>query len=148
MQTVLLIENDPATLVARALVLRSFGYTVLEAGSQEEALHTCQEHPEPIRLVITRAAVDSYHSRELVTRLQLLRPQMRALFVSDESVGGLADKQRLRCECAFIQKAIPSGHPGQNHKRAIERTSKRHSCAVAFLTVLERLVQLASSCRM
>jgi two-component system cell cycle sensor histidine kinase/response regulator CckA len=104
MQTVLLIENDPATLVARALVLRSFGYTVLEAGSQEEALHTCQEHPEPIRLVITRAAVDSYHSRELVTRLQLLRPQMRALFVSDESVGGLADKQRLRCECAFIQK--------------------------------------------
>jgi CheY-like chemotaxis protein len=52
MQTVLLIENDLATLVARALVLRSFGYTVLEASSQEEALHTCQEHPGPIRLWI------------------------------------------------------------------------------------------------
>ena len=104
MQTVLLIENDLATLVARALVLRSFGYTVLEASSQEEALHTCQEHPGPIRLVITRTAVDNYNSRELLIQLQLLCPRIRALFVSDESVGELADKQHLACECAFIQK--------------------------------------------
>ena len=104
MQTVLLIENDLATLVARALVLRSFGYTVLEATSQEDALQTCQEHPEPIRLVITRAAVDNYNSRELVTQLQLQWPRIRALFVLDESVGELADKQRLPRECALIQK--------------------------------------------
>ena len=31
MDTILLIENDPTNLVARSLILRSFGYTVLEA---------------------------------------------------------------------------------------------------------------------
>ena len=30
MQTVLVIESDPANLLALALILRSFGYTVLE----------------------------------------------------------------------------------------------------------------------
>ena len=37
METVLLIENDPANLVALAMVLRSLGYTVLEADSRSEA---------------------------------------------------------------------------------------------------------------
>ena len=34
MQTVLLVENDPAKLVARSLILRCFAYKVLEAGSR------------------------------------------------------------------------------------------------------------------
>jgi len=37
MQTVLIIEDDPTNLVAQALVLRSFGFTVLEASSRGDA---------------------------------------------------------------------------------------------------------------
>jgi CheY-like chemotaxis protein len=33
MLTVLLIESEPANLIALALILRSFGYSVLEAES-------------------------------------------------------------------------------------------------------------------
>jgi hypothetical protein len=48
MQTVLLIENDPANLVVQALVLRSFGFTVLEASSRGEAWRVCHRHQGPI----------------------------------------------------------------------------------------------------
>jgi hypothetical protein len=37
LKTVLLIENNPATLVAQSLILRCFGYTVLEASNPDEA---------------------------------------------------------------------------------------------------------------
>ena len=38
MPTVLLIESEPANLIALGLILRSFGYTVLEADSPDEEL--------------------------------------------------------------------------------------------------------------
>ena len=37
MKTILLIESDPTSLVAQSLLLRCFGYVVLEASNQGEA---------------------------------------------------------------------------------------------------------------
>jgi CheY-like chemotaxis protein len=87
METILLIENDPVNLVALALILRSFGYAVLEAGSQDQAVRACCEHKGPIHLVVIRAATS-----EVVAPLKLLYPLMRALFLSDEPPRELADK--------------------------------------------------------
>ena len=44
MDTILLIENDPTNLLARSLVLRCFGYAVLEADSRGEAWSVCGDH--------------------------------------------------------------------------------------------------------
>ena len=44
MLTVLLIENEPAHLIALALILRASGYSVLEADSADEAERSCQEY--------------------------------------------------------------------------------------------------------
>jgi len=104
MKTILLIESEPANLVAEALVMRSFGYMVLEASSQDEVILACHSHSGAIHLVITGADVDDYNATEIVVQLQLLHPRIRALFVSEESVVELPDKQRLPCECASIQR--------------------------------------------
>jgi CheY-like chemotaxis protein len=87
METILLIENDPATLVVRSMVLRSFGYTVLEAANQGEAWFACNEYQQPIHLTF----LDHDNSSEFVTRLQILCPQIRAIFISDEPSAELAD---------------------------------------------------------
>ena len=97
MASVLLIESDPARLVALSLMLRCFGYTVLEAGSRGDAWRACNEHKEPIHLAI----LDNDTSSEFVGRLQLLWPQVRALFVSDASQANLAE---MPCEYAFLQR--------------------------------------------
>ena len=103
METILIIEDDPVNLVVLALILRSFGYAVLEAGSQDEAVRACHEHQGPIHLVVTKAVLDSEDSTEVVARLKLRYRQIRALFVSDEPPRELADKS-MSYEYAFLRK--------------------------------------------
>jgi len=106
METVLLIETDAATLVAQSLVLRSFGYMVLEADSPAEVWHTWYEHRGPIDIVLMKASPDGSTS-EFITRLQLLCPQIRALFVSDASSAELPD---MPCEYTVLHKPFrPDG---------------------------------------
>ena len=104
METILLIENDPATLVAQSLILHSFGYTVLEARSRGEAWRTCQKHPGPIHLVVTKPLRDNRRTRGFIARLRLIHPQIRALFVSEASSPDLASNQSMPCEYAFLRK--------------------------------------------
>ena len=102
MQTILLIENDPANLIAQSLILRCFGYKVLEAASRGEAWCACHEHYDgPIHVVLLKAILDGGSTSEFITRLQLLCPQIRALLVSDASSAELDD---MPCEYTVLHK--------------------------------------------
>ncbi len=104
MQTVLVIEDDPATLLAWAMVLRSFGFTVLEAGSRGEAWRACDEHEGPIHLILMKAIRNDDSTSEFVARLQLRCPEIRALFVVDGPLCELAVRQSIRYQYACLQK--------------------------------------------
>ena|SRR5690242_19957130 len=104
MQTILLIENDPATLVARSLILRCFGYTVLEADSRGEAWSLCAEHVGPIHLIMMEASLDPDSVYEFFTRLQLVHVEIRALLLTDASSARMAEKFAMPCECSFLQR--------------------------------------------
>src|SRR5713226_2796952 len=84
MLTVLLIETEPANLIALALILRASGYSVLEADSADEAVRNCQEHLGPIHVVVTKATLDCENASEVVARLESVCPQIRAVLISDE----------------------------------------------------------------
>jgi response regulator RpfG family c-di-GMP phosphodiesterase len=81
-QTILLVENDAATLVARSLILRCFGYAVLEAGSRGEAWSVCSEHSGTIRLIMMETRLDHDSVYEFFARLQLIHPRIRALLLT------------------------------------------------------------------
>jgi DNA-binding NtrC family response regulator len=104
MQTVLVIEDDAATLLGWALVLRSLSYTVLEAGSRGEAWRVCREHQGPIHLILMKAILNDDSTSEFIARLQLLCPQIRALFVSDGPLTELAGRQSTPYQYACLQK--------------------------------------------
>jgi len=106
-ETILLIENDPATLVAQSLILRCFGYTILEAASRGEAWRVCHQFQGPIQLVVAKAMVDNHCASEFVSRLQLLYPQIRALFVSDGPQGEWDVGQSMRYQYICLQKCFP-----------------------------------------
>jgi two-component system, cell cycle sensor histidine kinase and response regulator CckA len=101
MLTVLLIENEPANLIALALILHSFGYTVLEADSPDDAVRNCQEHVGPIHVVVTKAILDDENASEVVARLESLCPQIRAVLISDEPADELAVANTSGC--AFLR---------------------------------------------
>ena len=102
MLTVLLIESEPANLIALALILRSFGYSVLEADSPDEAERMCQEHLGPIHVVVTKAILDDECADEVVARLESLCPQIRAVVISDKPADELAVASISGC--AFLRR--------------------------------------------
>ncbi len=123
MQTVLLIEDDPANLVAQALVLCSFGFTVLEASSRGEAWRVCHRHQGPIHLVVAKAILDNH--RDFIARLRLVYPQIRALIVSETSSAELADNQSMPCEFAFLQKPFRLEILGDTIRKLLDGPKKR-----------------------
>ena len=104
METVLLIENDAATIVARSFILRCFGYTVLEASSRGEAWSVCAEHSGTIHLIMMETSLDHESIYEFITRLQLVHPEIRALLLTDASSARMAEKFSVPCECSFLQR--------------------------------------------
>ena len=93
--------------MAHSLILRCFGYTVLEATSRGEAWRTCVRHGGPIHLIVMKAGRNDDTNRGFVARLQLLCPQIRALFVSDGPQMEWADGQSLGYQYTCLQKPFP-----------------------------------------
>jgi len=104
MDTILLIENDPTNLLARSLVLRCFGYTVLEASDRGEAWSYSREHSGTIRLIMMEVSLNPEGAYEFFTRLQLVHPEIRALLLTDASSARMAEKFAMPCECSFLQR--------------------------------------------
>ena len=128
METVLLIENDPANLVAQTLILRSFGYNVLEADSGEEALRVCHEHTGPIHLVLAKALLDT---KQVVAWLQPLHPQIRGLFVSDAPLSERADEQSIESKCAFLEKPFRVDTLAQVIRKLLSRPEEKAFTSVS-----------------
>ena len=51
--TILIVDDDPSTLLLASKPLQGHGYTVLRAPGSAEALRLYAEHPTPIQLVVT-----------------------------------------------------------------------------------------------
>ena len=103
MQVALVIEDDPAALIAWAFVLRSYGFTVLEANSRGEAWRVCHQHQGPIHFVVTKAILGNHCTNDFVARLRLVCPQICAVCVSEVSSAEFADNQIPR-DLVFLQK--------------------------------------------
>jgi hypothetical protein len=81
-ETVLVVEDEgPVREVARRILAES-GYAVLSAPDGSEALRICREHEGPIDLLLTDVVMPGLSGPELVEQARLLRPDMRALYVS------------------------------------------------------------------
>ena len=104
MDTILLIENDPTNLLALALTMRSFGYTVLEASDRGEVWSYSRDHSGTIRLIMMETSLNPDGAYEFFTRLQLVHPQIRALLLTDASAARMAEKFAMPCECSFLQR--------------------------------------------
>jgi PAS domain S-box-containing protein len=88
-ETVLLVEDEDAVRRLAARVLRSRGYTLLEARDGEEAERIAREHPEAIDIVVTDLVMPRMSGRQLAGVLERVRPRLRFLFMSgytDEAV--------------------------------------------------------------
>jgi signal transduction histidine kinase len=102
-ETVLLVEDEPGVRKLVGEVLRSRGYTVLDAGDGVEALRVAGGYEGPIDLLVTDVVMPHLSGRALGEHLTALRPALKVLYLS-----GHTDEAVLRhgvhARAAFLQK--------------------------------------------
>jgi two-component system cell cycle sensor histidine kinase/response regulator CckA len=82
---ILLAEDDPAVRSLLARVLRSRGYTVVEAANGAEAIVAAEANPHPFQLLLTDVVMPKISGPELAARLLRDGHARRVIFMTGYS---------------------------------------------------------------
>jgi signal transduction histidine kinase/CheY-like chemotaxis protein len=104
METILLVEDEEAVRDLARDVLRTRGYTVVEASDASEALRICERHPGAIEMVLTDVVMPGMTGRDLADRLALLRPAIKVLYMSGYTDNAVIHHGVLDAGTVFLQK--------------------------------------------
>ena len=113
-ETLLLVEDEEAVRNLFCAVLRTGGYTVLEAHDGQSALELAKQHPSPIHLLITDLVMPRMSGRQLADHLCVLRPNMRVLFMSGYTEEAVTQHRVREMNVAFLQKPFDPLSLAQN----------------------------------
>jgi len=109
-ETILVVEDDE---MVRNIVLKALekkGYTVFTAADGNEALQWCEEHKDPIHLMVTDMVMPDMSGMTLADRLKTLKPEMKVLFMSGYTDNAIVHHEMFEKGIAFIQKPFtPDG---------------------------------------
>ncbi|MGC3969725.1 MAG: ATP-binding protein [Pirellulales bacterium] len=103
-ETVLLVEDDDSVRLLTLRMLEDLGYTVLPAPSGADAIRFVQDYQGRIDLLLTDVIMPEMSGRELTERLQVIRPDLKTLYVSGYTDDEIVRHGVLRSETAFLQK--------------------------------------------
>jgi DNA-binding response OmpR family regulator len=96
------VEDEPDIRDFVGEVLKSRGYTVLEARDGEDALRVVDRYREPLRLVLTDVVMPKLGGRELVTRLLKRHPRLGVPYMSDYTDDALGARGVLEAEAILL----------------------------------------------
>lgn len=91
-ETILVVDDQPATLKVTRILLESFGYSVLAAESAQEALILFRQNQQQIRLVLTDVVMPDISGPQLVERLRRINPLLRVIYMSGYSSEDLREQ--------------------------------------------------------
>ena len=103
-ETVLLVEDDPSLRKLARTILKSLGYTVLDAGAGAAALELARRHAGAIDLVLTDVVMPQMSGTDFVSALKTVRPDVAVLFMSGYTEDAIIRHNVLESKTAFLQK--------------------------------------------
>jgi DNA-binding NtrC family response regulator len=93
-EVVLLVDDERGVRAVVGEMLRTSGYTVLEARGAEDAVRLSVDHPGPIHLLLTDVALNKECGRGLAAALMTSRPGLKVVFMSGLSQAAVASAAR------------------------------------------------------
>jgi PAS domain S-box-containing protein len=108
-ETVLLVEDEEQVRAVVLSVLRRQGYKVIVAQHAGEALLLCEQHPEPIHLLLTDVVMPQMSGPELAKRLVATRPEIKVICMSGYTDDSIFRHGVLEAGVAFLQKPVTPG---------------------------------------
>jgi signal transduction histidine kinase/ActR/RegA family two-component response regulator len=103
-ETILVVEDEPSMLTVVSNMLEGLGYTVLGAGTAEQAIHLVTTRGTEIGLLVTDVIMPDMNGRELATVLASHSPHIKQLFMSGYTADVIARRGVLDAGVVFIEK--------------------------------------------
>ena len=103
-EKVLLIEDDQALRATIARILRGHGYDVLLANDGPHAVELARQHGAAIALVLSDVIIPGRSGPEIVSEIQKLAPEMKAVFMSGYTEHASLPEGALRGGGTYLQK--------------------------------------------
>ncbi len=120
-ETVLVVEDEEMVRNLTCRMLRSRGFSVLEAANGGEALALCARHRGKIHLVLSDVVMPHMSGRQLAERLHDVRPDLPVLFMSGYTDDAIVRHGVLESETDFIQKPYSPDALVQRIREIMER---------------------------
>ncbi len=89
---ILVVEDEADVLSIASAVLKSAGYTVLEADSPEKALGMMESYEGPLDLLFTDMVMPGMNGMQLAEKMREIRPDLTVLYASGYSEAALAQR--------------------------------------------------------
>jgi PAS domain S-box-containing protein len=103
-ETILIVEDDEEVRKLAIRILRTQGYTVLEACQGKDALSVLEKHKKPIDLLLSDVVMPGMDGRELAKQLGVLYPGMKVLYMSGYTDNAIVHHGVLYKGMNYIQK--------------------------------------------
>ncbi len=103
-ETILLVEDDAALRTLTQRVLEGNRYTVLVAGSLEEARRTAQVHKGTIHLLLADVIMPGGSGPDVATQLAVRFPELKILYMSGYTGTAMAHQGILEMGSPLLQK--------------------------------------------
>ena len=103
-ETILLVDDDEVIIEVGQAMLKSLGYTVLTAGSGEQAVAIYRERCDQIVLVVLDMIMPDMSGSRTFDELKRINPEVNVLLASGYSIEGQASEIMARGCSGFIQK--------------------------------------------
>lgn len=106
--TVLLVDDEPGIRSLIARTLEREGYSVVQAGSAQEALEAWQDRAASPAVLVTDLTMPGISGKELAERFRMRWPDLRVLFISgytsEQDIAGSADAGGRDERTQFLHK--------------------------------------------
>jgi CheY-like chemotaxis protein len=118
--TILVVEDEPATLKITQILLESWGYRVLQADGAAQALETYDKNRSSIELVLTDVMMPGMSGVQLAEKLRERNPDVRIIYMSGYHNVGLVHSDDHRV--AFLQKPFSPERLARMVEEELERS--------------------------
>ena len=122
--TILAVDDNPAVRKMILDALEPLGYKVLIAASGQEALEICKTEKEKIDLLLTDIVMPEINGRQLIKKLQSVRPGLQALLMSGYPEDVVGPNSMLEPHLNFISKPFVTATLVQKINQVLEESSR------------------------
>ena len=103
-ETLLLVDDDPNIMNTATMMLRELDYTVLAAGTPNEAIQMAMEHSGEIHLLVTDVIMPEMNGVDLAKKILSTNPCIKVLFMSGYTADAITQHGVLEEGVYFIKK--------------------------------------------